>query len=147
MNHMFDNQGKKQSLDKLLKSPMKNIWQTALSNELGRLAQGIGNVNGNDVVDFISFDKVPHNKIVTYANMVCDIRPLKTEKYRVRLTVGGDRLQYPDDTASPATTLLETKLLINSTISQSSKNARFMTIDIKDFSPNNYGKIRIHENS
>ena len=65
--------------------------------------------------------------------MVCDIRPLKTEKFRVRLTVGGDRLQYPDNTASPAVSLLEAKLLINSTISQSSKGAQFMTIDIKDF--------------
>ena len=65
--------------------------------------------------------------------MVRDIRPLKSEKYRVRLTVGGDRLQYPDDTASPVASLLEAKLLINSTISQSTQNTRFMTIDIKDF--------------
>ena len=74
--------------------------------------------------------------------MVCDIRPLKSEKYQVRLTVGGDRLQYLDDTASPAATLLETKLLLNSTISQSAQNARFMTINIKDFFPaNDYGKL------
>ena len=65
--------------------------------------------------------------------MVCDIRPLKGEKFRVRLTVGGDRLPYSDDTASPAATLLETKLLLNSTISQSAQGARFMTLDIKDF--------------
>ena len=65
--------------------------------------------------------------------MVCDVRPLKTEKFRVRLTVGGNHLQYPDDTASPAATLLETKLLLNSTISQSTQGARSMTLDIKDF--------------
>ena len=65
--------------------------------------------------------------------MVCDICPLKTEKYRVWVTVGGDRLQYPDNTVSPAASLLEAKLLINSTISQSAQGARFMTIDIKDF--------------
>ena len=118
---MFDTQGRKQSLDKLLQGPTKQIWQKALTNELGRLAQGINNVNGNDVVDFISYKDVPKNKIVSYANMACDIRPLKTEKYCVRMTVGGDRLQYPDDTASPAATLSETKLLLNSTISQSSK--------------------------
>ena len=130
---MFDTQGRKQSLDKLIQRPTQQIWKKALTNELGRLAQGINDVKGNDVVDFISYKDIPKNKIVTYTNMVCDIRPLKTEKYRVRLTVGGDRLQYPDDTASPAATLLETKLLLNSTISQSSKNARFMTIDIKTF--------------
>ena len=133
LSHMFDGQDKKQSLDKLLHGPQSNIWQVALSNELGRLAQGINNVEGNDVLDFIPFKEVPSGRIVTYANMVCDIRPLKTEKYRVQLTVGGDRLQYPDDTTSLAATLLETKLLLNSTIFQSAKGARFMILDIKDF--------------
>ena len=133
LNHMFDGiTGRKQSIDTLLeKNPL--IWKTALSNELGRLSQGIRDIEGNDVIDFIKYDEVPKNRIVTYANMVCDIRPLKTEKFRVRLTVGGDRLQYPDDTASPAATLLETKLLLNSTISQSANGVRFMTMDIKDF--------------
>ena len=60
-------------------------------------------------------------------------RPHKEEKHRVRLTVGGDRLTYNDDVASPAVSLLETKLLLNSTISDASKGARFMTLDIKDF--------------
>ena len=65
--------------------------------------------------------------------MVCDHRPLKSEPYRVRLTVGGDRLTYESDAASPAASLLETKLLINSVISQSARGCRFMTLDIKDF--------------
>ena len=133
INHMYDGvTGKKQSLDKLLQTN-PTIWTTALSNELGRLAQGIRTVDGNDVMDFIFYSDVPQDRIVTYANFVCDIRPLKTEQFRVRLTVGGDRLEYPDDTASPAATLLESKLLLNSTISQSAQGARFMTLDIKDF--------------
>ena len=133
INHMYDdNTGKKQSLDTLLKKN-PTIWGTALSNELGRLAQGVRDIEGNNVLDFIPYKEVPQDRIVTYSNMVCDIRPLKAEKFRVRLTVGGDRLQYPDDTASPAATLLETKLLLNSTISQSAQGARFMTLDIKDF--------------
>ena len=84
-------------------------------------------------MDFIPYSAVPQDRIVTYANMVCDIRPLKSEMFQVRLTVGGDCLQYPDDTASPAATLLESKLLLNSTISQSAQGARFMTLDSKDF--------------
>ena len=130
---MFDGStGKKQTIDTLLRTN-PTIWKTALLNELGRLAQGIWDIKGNDVIDFIKFNEVAKNRIVTYANIVCDMRPLKTEKFWVRLTVGGDRLQYPDNTASPAATLLETKLLLNSTISQSAKGARFMTLDIKDF--------------
>ena len=50
--------------------------------------------------------------------MVCDHRPLKTEKYRCRLVVGGDKLPYDDDSTALAANLLETKLLSNSTISQ-----------------------------
>ena len=64
--------------------------------------------------------------------MVCDYRPLKDEKYRVRLTIGGDKLDYNNETASPTANLLDTKILINSTISDAERNARFMTIDIKD---------------
>ena len=65
--------------------------------------------------------------------MVCDHRPLKTEKHRVRLTIGGDKLECTFDTASPAASLLETKLLLNSVISDAAKGARFLTLDIKDF--------------
>ena len=120
INHMYDGTGKKQPINKLLKINPE-IWSVALSNELGRLAQGIRDIEGNNVFDFISHLEVPADRIITYDNMVCDIRPLKTEKFRVRLAVGGDRLQYPDDTTSPAATLLETKLLLNSTISQSAR--------------------------
>ena len=89
MNHMFDTQGRKQSLDKLLAGSSKKIWQQALSNELGRIAQGIRIVQGNDVLDFVPFATVPSDQIETYANMLYDLRPLKTEKFRVHLTVGG----------------------------------------------------------
>ena len=49
------------------------------------------------------------------------------------MTVGGDRLEYPYESASPAASLLETKILINSVISDSKNGARFYTMDIKDF--------------
>ena len=79
-NHMFDLQGRRQLLDKLLAGAQKDIWQTALSNKLERLVQGVRDTKGNDVIDFIHFSQVPVGRIITYVNMVCDIRPLKTEK-------------------------------------------------------------------
>ena len=45
----------------------------------------------------------------------------------MRIVVGGDRLSYPDDPASPAASLLDTKMIINSTISDSKRSA-----DLKD---------------
>ena len=60
-------------------------------------------------------------------------RPHKLEKCRVRITVGGDRLEYAGDAGSPATNMLETKILINSTISDAERGARMLCADIKDF--------------
>ena len=115
----------------LKKDPI--VWKKSLSNELGRLAQGVaGRVVYTDTIDFIPKSKVPINKKVTYANLVCDYRPLKDEPFRVRITVGGDKLDCYDDVGSPAASLLETKLLINSTISDAKHGARFMSADLKD---------------
>ena len=47
------------------------------------------------------------------------------------MVVGGDKLPYEQDSAAPAANLLETKILLNSTISQ--PGARFMTVDISNF--------------
>lgn len=46
--------------------------------------------------------------------------------------MGGDKLDYDNDAGSPAANLLETKIIINSTISDAHRGARFMCTDIKD---------------
>ena len=132
-NHVYNDSGKKETIDSLLKGKMGDTWSIALSNELGRLAQGVEDrVIGTDTIDFIPKNKVPHNKKVTYANFICDYRPLKSEPHRVRLTVGGDKLDCEYDAGSPAASLLETKLILNSTISDAHKGARFLSADLKD---------------
>ena len=136
LNHIFDNQGKKRSIDSLLQDNTTNsIWSTALENEVGRLSQGFKDrVKAQDAMDFIYHNEIPTDRKVTYANFVCDYRPLKSEKFRVRMTVGGDKLDYFDNTSSPTASLVETKLLINSVISDhKSKNSRFCSMDLKDF--------------
>ena len=104
---MYDTQGCNTSLDSLLKGDISTVWKTSLSNKLGQIAQGIGDISGNDVVDYIKKSDVPADRIVKYANFICDFRPLKSDPHRVRLTVGGDNLPYPDNAASPATSLLK----------------------------------------
>ena len=47
------------------------------------------------------------------------------------MIVGGDRLTYLDDVGSSAANLLETKILLNSTISDALDGVWFMTADIK----------------
>ena len=63
------------------------------------------------------------DRAVTYATYVLDYRPLKSDPYRARITVGGDKLQYLEDAGSPASNIIETKLLINSVISDTHKGA------------------------
>ena len=119
------------SIDSLLRDKPE-IWIQSVSNELGRLTQGIADVHGNDAMEFILKSKVTSHKKVIYANMVCDVRPKKDDIHCTELIVGGDKLEYCRDALSSATSLLETKLLRNSVISDSKKGARFLTIDMKD---------------
>ena len=63
--------------------------------------------------------------------MVATIRPTKAEVNCVRVTVGGDRLDFPSATTTHCASLTTTKCLLNSTISI--PGAQFMTLDIKDF--------------
>jgi len=70
-------------------------------------------------------------KDVTYGQFVCTVRPEKAEPNRTRFTVGGDRVNYPGAVATPTAEMLVAKMLFNSVIS--TKDARFMTMDISNF--------------
>ena len=51
----------------------------------------------------------------------------------MRITVGGNRLTYPDNAGSPASNITETKIIVNLVISDAHKGAKFMSMDIKDY--------------
>ena len=69
----------------LVKGPDRNMWITALANDLGRLAQGVGTrmKKGTNTMFFIHPSKIPKDKKSTYCKLVASIRPLKTEVNRV----------------------------------------------------------------
>ena len=73
----------------------------------------------------------PQGRKTTYLNIVANIRPQKEDPYRIRFTVGGDRLDYPDPTATETAEIQTANPLFNSTIS--TKGGWFMCIDLKDF--------------
>ena len=131
---LYNDDGSKASIDDLLNGKDHIVWDNALSNEIGRLAQGnAAGVKGTNTITFIPKNKVPSNVKVTYANFVCTHRPKKPEPWRIRIVVGGDKLNCSYDTGSPAAGLLETKLLLNSVISDAINGARFFSLDLKDF--------------
>ena len=88
-------------IDKLLLEN-ERIWKRSLSNEIGILTQGMHSFTGNDTMDFIPYSQVLKNKKVGCTKMVHDICLTKSEKYRARLTIGGDVLEYLRDSSSPA---------------------------------------------
>jgi hypothetical protein len=113
-------------------------WTHSYGNEIGRLAQGMpGQNTGTNTIFFIKKNQVPHDraKDVTYGLITTLIRTEKIDEIdepnRTRLVAGGDRVHYPGDAGTPTADLLTVKLLLNSIIS--TPNAKFMTMDIKDF--------------
>ena len=73
VQHIYKANGKRETVDSVLKGPDHEIWNTALSNEWGRLAQGNQHgVKSTDTIEFIPKTQVPSNKSVTYATFVLD---------------------------------------------------------------------------
>jgi hypothetical protein len=64
---------------------------------------------------------------VTCGSFVVDIKDHKEEKEHTRLTVGGDKIEYPGDKSTRTVGLTTAKILINSVIS--TLGARFLVID------------------
>lgn len=127
--------GKLLNYRQLLKSPKYNKeWSISSANEFGRLLNGVGKrVTGTNTMRAILESEVPKDrkKDVTYGSFLCTVRPEKDEPNRTRFTVGGDRINYPGEVATPTAEMLVAKILFNSVIS--TKGARFMTIDISNF--------------
>ena len=57
--------------------------------------------------------------------------PRKT--YYAQYAVGGDKLDYPGDASSPNVSMMNSKLHINSTISDAKHGARHLGLDIKNY--------------
>jgi hypothetical protein len=108
------------------------VCNKAAENEFGRLAQGVPDrIEGSNTFFFIPRQAVPKGKIITYGRFVVDIRPNKSEIHRVRLTVGGNLIQYPGGVSTRSANLTTSKCLWNSTIS--TEGARYMCLNLKNF--------------
>ena len=95
MANIYDPTGNKLSIDLLLQDPDKLIWSQSLRNEFGCLTKGNdAGVSWTDTIEFIHKFEVLTSKKVTYCSFVCDLRTHKKESQRVRLVVGGDKLQF-----------------------------------------------------
>ena len=111
----------------------KPVWEEAMCKELGRLAQGYEKTEGTSTVTFMRKEdiaNIPKDRTVTYARIVVDYRPQKKDPNRVRITAGGNLIQYPYELTTRTADLPTSKILWNSVIS--TPGARYMCIDIKN---------------
>jgi hypothetical protein len=116
------------------KPKYRDTWTKAFGKEISRLAQGQkGVVEGTDALNFIPYEKVPadRRKDVTYAQICANYRPEKADPNRIRITLGGNLVNYRGDVGTRTADLLTVKLLLNSVIS--TPGAKFMSLDISNF--------------
>jgi hypothetical protein len=108
----------------------------AFGKEFGNIAQGddLTGTKGTNCVHVMSHEEIeniPADRVVTYAKIVVDYRPQKDDPNRVRITVGGNLIDYPGELTVGTADLTTAKLLWNSVIS--TEGAKFMGLDIKSF--------------
>jgi hypothetical protein len=116
----------------LMKDPrLQPLWTRGFGNKCGRLFQVIREIPGTETCFFIKLTNIPIDRNITYGKIVCDYKPHKKEKERVRLTVGGDRLDYSGDVATSTADITTFKILINITLS--TEDAAMMMMDIKNY--------------
>jgi hypothetical protein len=124
--------GKEMEYMALMKDPsMQPLWKRGFGNEVGRLFQSIRNIPRTDTCFFVEVTNIPKDRQINYGKIVCDYKPHKTEKERVRLTMGGDRLDYSGDVATSTVDITTFRILVNSTLSAS--DAEMMMMDIKNY--------------
>jgi hypothetical protein len=122
--------GKEMEYMALMKDPhLQPLWQRGFGNECRRLFQGIRDIPGTDTCFFIKLTNIPTDRKITYGKIVCDYKPHKKEKERVRLTVGGERLDYSGDVATSTADITTFKILIKI----STKDAAMIMIYIKNY--------------
>ena len=80
---------------------------------------------------FIPHTAKPADRKATYLRIVSALRPHKKESKRIRFTCGGNRVDYQGNVSTPTSDITTVKILLNSVVS--TPEAKFMTVDIKDF--------------
>ena len=90
---------------KLMDDPaLKDLWVPVMSKELHCLAQGKEGVSvtvlGTNTIFYLTHDEIrciPKNRMVAYAQIVIAHHPQKDNPNRVRITIGGNLINYPYD--------------------------------------------------
>jgi hypothetical protein len=124
------------SYDDLVRNPTtQKLWSGTMTKELARLSQGIdGLTEGFNTVFSLSHKEIkniPADCINTYACIIVDYRPQKTDPNRVHITVGGNLISYPGEVTTRTADMITSKILWNSVLS--TPGACYCCADVKKF--------------
>ena len=72
--------GKLEECRNLTKVRNSITWKNSCSSYLGRLAQGLRDINGTSCAIFVKYNHTPKDAKIAYARTVFNIRPQKAEK-------------------------------------------------------------------
>jgi hypothetical protein len=62
----------------LMKDPiLKSLWKRGFGNEVGRLFQGICDIQGTNTRFFVEIKNIPKDRQITYGKIVCDYQYTK----------------------------------------------------------------------
>jgi hypothetical protein len=100
----------------LMKEPvLQPIWKRGFVNKVGRLFQGIRDIQGTNMCFFIELKNIPKNRQITYGKNYVTISLTKRKKNGSD-SKGGDRLDYSGEVATCTADITRFKILINITL-------------------------------
>ena len=104
------------------------MWICAFSNDLVRLALGVGTrmASGMNKVFFVPNYGISKGRVVAYDRLVTTLRPQKSEVHHVWCTVGGNKLDFTGITTTNCASVTTSKIFINRTLS--TPNVHFLTL-------------------
>ena len=131
---------------------ISETWKNGLGKEFGNMAQGDEKTGtkGHDAIHVLTHEqirKIPKHKVITYARLVVDFRPQKKDPNRVRMTAGGNLIEYAGELTTRTADLTTAKIVWNSTISTA--GAKYACFDISNMylhtplAPEDYEYMRI----
>ena len=115
----------------------KAIWNSAMSSKLDRLVS-------TQTTRFMKIRDIPKGEKAVYKRLVVDLRPNKELHERLRMCMGGDKMESVMDTTTRTADLTTCKFHMNGVVSR--PGARFAGGDVKDFYLNTPLKKKIYGN-
>jgi hypothetical protein len=97
-------------------------WKTAFRKDFGGMAQGDNKTGQKETnsIFVMTHAKIPHipkDCTVTYAHVVVDFCPQKADPHQIRITAGGNLINYPGKLSTRTADLTTLKLMWNSVLS------------------------------